>query len=105
MKRFLISYKFRPETGSVDRWHQRVAEFIAALDSDPALKGRIVYRCMKARDGNDYYHLAETADDQAAKELQQRDFFNRYTEETKRVAGGDVTVTPLETIAETARPR
>jgi hypothetical protein len=57
---------------------------------------------MKIRDDSAYYHLATAADDQAIKTLQQREFFKRYTETTKRVAGGDVVVSPLEIIAETA---
>jgi hypothetical protein len=49
-----------------------------------------------------YYHLATTADDTAAKELGQRDFFKHYTEATKRASGGTVEVVPLDMIAETA---
>ncbi len=101
MKRFLITYTFRLDPASEAAWHRRVAEFIAAIDDDPELKGRVRYRCMKARDGNSYTHLAEAADDQAIQALQQRAFFKSYTEETKRVAGGEVTVSPVETLAET----
>jgi quinol monooxygenase YgiN len=102
MKRFLIRYTFRPETGAVEEWHRSVAAFIAAIDSDAALKGRLTYRCMKVREGQEYFHLAEPADDEAIQVLQSRDYFKRYTEETKRVAGGAVEVSPLETIAETS---
>ncbi|MEA2867264.1 MAG: hypothetical protein QOE39_1979, partial [Bradyrhizobium sp.] len=42
-------------------------------------------------------------DEQAIKTLQQRDFFKHYTEKTRQVAsGGEVVVTPIELIAETA---
>ncbi len=58
-------------------WHKDIAEFIAALDTDPDLKGRIGYRCFKMRDGADYYHLASPKDDQVPKTLQTRDFFSR----------------------------
>ncbi len=78
-------------------------EAVKLIGSDPELKGRIGYRCMKVKDGADYYHLAEAADDAAPKLLQQHEFFRRYSEETKRVAGGSVEVLPLETIAETKR--
>ncbi|MGA8603307.1 MAG: hypothetical protein WB663_18180, partial [Beijerinckiaceae bacterium] len=101
MKQFLI--KYRLTNGTPDAWHQDVAKFIAALDGDPDLKGRISYRVMKTKDGADYYHIATPADDNAVKTLQQRDFFKAYTEKTRAVARGDVTVSPLETIAETAR--
>jgi hypothetical protein len=101
MKRFLIKYTFGLEAGATEDWHRSVAAFIAALDADPALRGRVRYRCMKARGGADYYHVAEATDDDAVQALQQREFFKRYTEETKRVAGGGaVVVVPLETIAE-----
>ena len=101
MKRFLIRYRFDPASGSVEDWHREVRAFISALQNDAELKGRINYRCMKARDGQDYYHLAEPLDDEAPNVLQQRDWFKRYTEETRRVGGGAVEVLPLETIAET----
>ncbi len=41
-------------------------------------------------------------DEQAIKTLQARDFFKHYTEKTRQVAGGEVVVTPIELIAETA---
>lgn len=99
MKHFLIKYRFK--NGTKEDWHREIARFISALDNVPALKGKISYRCMKARDGADYYHLAGAADEQAIKALQSQDFFAGYTEKTKLVAGGEVEVLPLETIAET----
>ena len=101
MKHFLIKYRFK--SGTKEEWHRDIAAFISALDTDPGLKGRISYRCMKGREGVDYYHLASAADDQAIKALQERDFFKRYTERTKLVAGGEVEVLPLDIIAETAQ--
>lgn len=38
----------------------------------------------------------------ATKALQSNDFFKRYTEQTRQVAGGAVDVVPLELIAETS---
>jgi len=100
MKHFMIKYQFA--NGTPEEWHQEVSRFIAALDNDAELKGRIIYRCMKSRDDTSYFHLASAADDAAIKALQQRDFFKSYTERTRQVAGGDVKVTPIELIAETA---
>ena len=99
MKHFLIKYRLK--NGSEEQWHQDIAGFISALDHDPALSGKISYRCMKIRGGSDYYHLAAAADEDAIKALQGREFFSRYTEQTKLVAGGEVEVLPLEIIAET----
>ena len=56
MKQFLI--KYRHTTGTTEDWHREIASFIAALDGDPALKGKIGYRCMKGRDGADYLVVA-----------------------------------------------
>src|SRR4029077_2862643 len=100
MKHFLIKYRFT--NGTETEWHQAIAQFISALDDDPDLKGKISYRCMKMRDNPAYYHLAAATDDQAIKILQQREYFKRYAETTKHVAGGDVVVSPLELIAESA---
>ena len=99
MKQFLI--KYRLQNATPEAWHKDVAEFIAAIDSDPALRGKITYRCMKSRDGSDYYHLATAVDEAAVKALQQSAFFSRYTEKTKQAAGGTVDVVPLEIVAET----
>jgi hypothetical protein len=100
MKHFLITYRLKD--GAQEQRHRDIATFIAALDADPALRGKISYLCMKARDGADYYHLATAADDDAVKALQSSEFFTRYTEQTDLAADGEVEVRPLELIAETA---
>ena len=87
--------------GTEDQWHRDIAGFISTLEADPALTGKIDYRCMKIKDGIDYYHIASPCDDAAIKALQLRDYFKRYTEQTKSVAGGSVEVLPLEIIAQT----
>jgi hypothetical protein len=101
MKHFLIRY--RRTAGTEAQWHQDMAAFIAALEADPVLKGKIGYRCMKIKDSSDYYHIASPTDDGAIKALQSREFFKRYTDQTKAVAGGAVEVLPLEVIVETSR--
>jgi hypothetical protein len=101
MKHFMIKYQFA--NGTTEEWHREIGRFIAALNSDPELRGKIIYRCMKNRDDVSYCHLAAATDEQAIKTLQQRDFFKHYTEKTRQVAGGDVVVTPIELIAETAQ--
>ena len=100
MKHFLIKYRLK--NAAAEAWHHDIIAFIAALQGDGLLNGNISYRCMKIRDGVDYYHLASAVDDRAIKALQTRDFFKHYTERTKLVAGGEVEVLPLEVIAETA---
>jgi len=103
MKHFMIKYQLA--NGTPEQWHREIERFISALNNDPELKGKISYRCMKNRDDPSYYHLAAAADDQAIKTLQARDFFKHYTEQTRQVAGGEVVVTPMELIAETAKER
>ena len=98
MKSFLIKYQRR--NGSAEAWHQDIAAFIAALDNDAELSGKISYRCMKVGD-NQYYHIATVTDDQVPKILQQRDFFKRYNEQTRAAGGGEVEVSPIEIVAET----
>jgi len=99
MKFFLIKYRFK--SGEQDAWHQEIAKFIAAIENEPDLKGRISYRVLKVKDGADYYHLATAADDDAPKALSQHEFFKRYTEKTKIAGGGEVEVLPLELIGAT----
>jgi hypothetical protein len=100
MKRFVIKYTHHPESGPLEEWHKRVREFISALDGDAELMGRITYRCMKVKDSGDHYHLVEAEDD-VPNLLAQREWFKAYTAETKRVAGGEIEVMSMETIAET----
>ena len=63
MKHFMIKYQFA--NGTTEDWHREIGRFIAALNNDPELKGKITYRCMKNRDDTSYYHLAAAADEQA----------------------------------------
>ena len=101
MKYSIIKYQFA--NGTTEDWHREVGRFVAALDGDPELKGRINYRVMKNRDDASYFHLAAAADDAAVKTLQSRDFFKVYQAKTREVAAdGNVTVTPIEVIAATA---
>jgi len=99
MNHFLITYRFA--NGSKDEWHQEIERFIAALETDPALSGKISYRSLKSKDGPTYYHLAAAEDEQASKALGERDFFKHYTDRSDVVSGGTVEVLPLELIAET----
>jgi hypothetical protein len=99
MKHFLIKYRFKH--GSRAEWHQDIARFISALETDPDLTGKISYRSMKIKDSDDYYHLASAEDEHAVKALGERDFFSNYTKRTEAVADGEVEVLPLEIIAET----
>ena len=48
MKYSMIKYQFA--NGATEDWHREVSRFVAALDGDPDLKGRISYRVMKNRD-------------------------------------------------------
>ena len=100
MKHFLITYRLT--SGSEEQRRQEIVAFISALENDAALRGKIAYRCLKAREGPDYYHLASAADDEAVAALQSRDFFTRYTEQTELAADGKVDVIPLEFITETS---
>lgn len=100
MKHFMIRYRFKE--GSKDDWHRAIAAFVAAIDANPALKGKIRYRVMNIRGSDEYCHLAAAADDQAIQALQAQEFFKGYNAENRRVAGGEVQVVPLDIIAETA---
>jgi hypothetical protein len=101
MKHFLIRYQFK--NGTAQEWHKEIERFIAALENDPTLNDRIAYRCMKSREGFEYFHVAAAADEQAVKDLGSRDYFKHYTGKSDAVSGGTVEVLPLETIAQTKR--
>ncbi len=40
MKHFMIKYQFA--NGTPEEWHREIGRFIAALDNDPELKGKII---------------------------------------------------------------
>jgi hypothetical protein len=50
MKHFLIRYRFKD--GSEAAWRERIGRFIADIEGDATLNGRISYRCMKADNGD-----------------------------------------------------
>ena len=101
MKYFLIKYQFKDAAS--EQWSDEIKRFIAAVEGDPDLNGHISYRCMKADNASgSYFHLAAITSDEAAKALQSRDFFQRYTQELRRVSGGSLEVLPLTIVAETA---
>ena len=99
MKYFMLKYRF--QEGSREDWHGEIAKFIAALNADPAVAGKITYRCVRRRDSDEYFHFAGAEDDQAIKALNSRPFFAPYQEATRRVSGGSIEVFPLEIIAAT----
>jgi hypothetical protein len=100
VKHFLVKYTFKQ--GTREAWHAEIARFIAALEADPKLQGRISYRCMKVRDSDDYYHVAAAADDAAPGDLNAADFFKHYTAASDTVSAGLLEVLPLEILAETS---
>jgi len=100
MKQFLI--KYRHTNGSTEDWHKEIAKFIAGIDGDPALAGKVGYRCMKARDGQDYFHIATVHDNAGQAALQERPWFRLYQGKTREISGGTVEVVPLELVAATA---
>jgi hypothetical protein len=100
MQQFMIRY--RRKNAGAETWHRDIAQFIAAVDADSELSGRISYRVMRIADGDEYLHIATPADDQAVKALQSRDFFKRYNERTRAVAAdGKVEVLKLGLVGET----
>jgi hypothetical protein len=102
VKYFLITYRLKD--GAEDRRHRDIDAFIAALDSDPELGGKVSYLTMKRGGSQDYLHVAAAADEAAVKLLGSREFFSRYTDQTEATAEGEVEVTPLEIVAETSSP-
>jgi len=95
MKYFMIKYQFK--AGTAEQWHGHIARFIEALDTDPDLKGKISYRCMKQQKGDGYYHIVAASDD-APGILNGKAFFKPYQEQTRLTAGGEIEVIPLELI-------
>jgi hypothetical protein len=99
MKQFLI--KYRRQNGTQQDWHREIGKFIAALDADPALRGKIGYRCLKARDGSDYFHIATVFEESGQAALQTKEWFKSYQQATRTASGGTLEVIPLEMVAET----
>lgn len=100
MKQFMI--KYRRTNGTAEEWHKEIEKFIANIESDPAIKGKIGYRCLKSRDGIDYFHIATVHEESGQAALQTKDWFKAYQGATRNVSGGTVEVVPLELIAGTA---
>jgi len=61
MKQFLIKYQLK--VGTEEQRRDEMVAFIAAMNGDPAVKGRISYRCMKVPGKPDYWHIVTAEDD------------------------------------------
>jgi hypothetical protein len=99
MRQFMIHY--RRASGDDADWHAEIGRFIAALDADPALSGKIGYRVVKRRDEPEYFHIATVHDEAAVKVLQSRPFFATYTARNREISGGKVDVIPLDFVGQT----
>jgi len=100
MKHFMIKYQFA--NGTTEEWHREIGRFhlrarqrsrAEGKDHLPLHEEPRRFQLLSSRRGR------RRAGHQ---DLQARDFFKHYTEKTRQVAGGDVVVTPMELIAETA---
>ena len=101
MKQFLIRYR-RGGTDA-ETWHRDVAAFIAALDGDAELSGKISRIAACASPTATIICISPRRQTRPpSRRCNPRDYFKRYNERTRQVAAdGKVEVLKLDVVAET----
>ena len=87
--------------GPSEEWEREVNAFIAAIDGDPSLRGRISYRCFKEKDGVSFYHAAAAVDDAAVADLKEKPFFKPYSTKLRAVAKSGPEFTQMQLVGGT----
>jgi len=95
----LIQYNYDGDEGE---WLTAVEEFVAAVDADPALRGKFSYRVDIAADGVGRVHVGHWDAEETLAHLQAQDFFKRFAAKVGEFAGGAPNATRLRLAVETA---
>ncbi len=95
----LIKYDYDGDEG---QWMKAVEEFVAAVDADPALRGKFAYRVNIAADGVGRVHVGSWDGVETLAHLQAQDFFKRFAAKVGEFAGGAPSATRLRLAVETA---
>ena len=88
--------------GEEAAWEQATSNFIAAIDQDPELAGRLHYRVNRAREGGRRVHWGWWDDPEIVPILQSRDYFKEFTARVREMAGRTLTTIPLTRRGQTA---
>ena len=95
----LIQYDYDGDEGE---WMAAVEGFVAAIDADPALRGKFSYRTNIAADGVGRVHVGRWDDEETLAHLQAQEFFKQFAAKVGEFAGGAPNATRLRLAAETA---
>ncbi len=83
-------------------WQKTIADFIAAIDTDAEVAGRLHYRVNKAREGNRRVHWGWWDKPETVAKMQSRDYFKTFSAKLREMAGDTLTTIPVTRHGETA---
>jgi hypothetical protein len=82
-------------SGDEAAWKKATSDFIAAIDSDKEIAGRLHYRVNKARDGNRRVHWGWWDSPETVAKMQSRDYFKTFSAKVREMAGGTLSSTQI----------
>ena len=87
-----IIYEF---SGDEARWESAVADFVAAVNNDAAVRGKFNYTVHKVKEGNRRIHWGAWDVPETVKTLQSRDYFKTFAAALKEMAGDTLVTVPV----------
>ena len=85
MRTITIWYKYH---GPEENWRKVVGDFIAAIDGDPEIAGKLTYQVTIADDGETRIHWGRWDSQETLRVMQSRDYFKAFAQRVKEFAGG-----------------
>jgi len=99
MHGILIQYNYDGDEGT---WLAAMEDFVAAIDADPALRGKFSYRVNVAADGVGRVHVGQWDSDETLAHLQSQPFFKTFAGKVGEFSGGGPNAGRMRLAAETA---
>ena len=99
MRSITISYKFGGPEGE---WRKMVGDFIAAIDGDPEVAGKITYQVATADDRETRIHWGRWDNQDTLRTMQSRDYFKTFAERLRELTGGQQNVMASDVILKTS---
>ena len=88
--------------GDEAAWERTTSRFIAAIDKDKELAGRLHYRVNRAKEGSRRVHWGWWESPDIVPILQSRDYFKEFTARVREMGGDSLTTIPLTRHGQTA---
>ncbi len=84
--------------GDEDEWRAACETFVAAINTDQRLRGRLTYQVNRAAEGPRRVHIGRWDGPETVAHLQQQDFFKTFAGAIGRFSGGGPDATRIDKV-------